>query len=44
MVYAGRLARDYEVAIMADATRRDPDLKVSAAYVDWSVRNQDVVL
>lgn len=44
MTYACRMSRDYEISIVTDATRRDPDLKITGAFTAWAARNSDVVL
>lgn len=44
MVYADRLMKDYQVALVQDAVRRQPTLKNTAAYGRWAVENQDVTI
>jgi hypothetical protein len=44
MIYVGRMPKDYQVATVQDATRRQPDLMKTRAYTDWAVENQDVTL
>jgi hypothetical protein len=44
MAYTERLLPDYQVAIVQDATRREPGLKNTGAYAQWAVRHQDVTL
>jgi hypothetical protein len=42
--FFGRMPREFEVRGITVATERNPDLKNTAAYVDWSVRNAGVQL
>jgi hypothetical protein len=42
--YADRMLPDYQVAIMQDATGREPSLKNTAAYGRWAVKHQEVTL
>lgn len=42
MVYVDRMLPDYQVALIQDATRRDPGLKQTQAYAQWAVKNQHV--
>jgi hypothetical protein len=44
MVYVNRMLPDYQVALVQDATRRQPGLKNTQAYGDWAVKHQDVTL
>ncbi|RWC91703.1 MAG: MoxR family ATPase [Mesorhizobium sp.] len=44
MTYIRRLPREFEVMMTVDAVRRDGDLGKTQAFIDWSVRNQDVTL
>lgn len=43
LAYAGRLPREFEVITAIDATRRDPALVQTAAYVGWAVANAEVL-
>ncbi|SCM79890.1 conserved hypothetical protein [uncultured Pleomorphomonas sp.] len=43
MIYMQRLPREFEILFMTDAVRRDSKLSHTQAFVDWTVRNQDVV-
>lgn len=44
MIYVNRMAPDYQVAVVQDATKRQPDLMKTTGYTDWAVRNQEVTL
>jgi hypothetical protein len=44
MIYVDRMAPDYQVAVVQDATKRQPDLMKTRGYTDWAVRNQEVTL
>jgi len=44
MVYANRMLPEFQVALIQDATRRDPGLKNTRAYTRWVEDNQAVVL
>lgn len=40
--YAKRLAREFEILLVTDATHRDPKLKDISAYGKWAIDNQDI--
>lgn len=42
--YIQRLQKDYQVATVQDAVRREPGLKQTNAYGQWAIANQDVLL
>lgn len=42
LTYAARLPREFEILTCSAATRRNPDLKNSRAYVDYAARNQAI--
>jgi AAA domain (dynein-related subfamily) len=42
--YAERLPREFQILAVTDATRRDENLKNIAAYGNWAVKNQDVLI
>jgi MoxR-like ATPase len=42
--YATRLNRESEILVVTDATSRDENLKDVAAYSQWAVKNQDIIL
>lgn len=44
MIYAARMKPEYQVVAMADAVRRDNDLKTTSAFSKWAVANQGVML
>jgi hypothetical protein len=44
MTYVDRMLPDYQVAMVQDATRRDPGLKSTEAYGLWAVKNQEVTM
>lgn len=44
MTYVGRMLPDYQVAIVQDATNREPGLKNTSAYGAWAVKHQEVTL
>lgn len=44
MTYVDQMLKDYQVALVQDATRRDPTLKNTAAYGRWAVKHQDATL
>jgi hypothetical protein len=44
MEYACRLGREYEVLTVIDSIKRHEGLDKTAAFGDWAVRNQDLVL
>jgi hypothetical protein len=37
------LSREFDVLFITDAVDRKPDLKNTKAYVDWSIRNKDIM-
>lgn len=43
MTYMRRIPREFEILFMTDAVRRDAGLSHTQTFVDWTVRNQDVV-
>jgi len=43
MVYMTRLPREFEILFMTDAVKRDATLSHTQSFIDWTVRNQDVV-
>ena len=43
MTYMGRLPREFEIMFAVDASKRDPSLSHTSAFVDWTMRNQDVI-
>lgn len=44
VAYADRMPAEFSIVTVTDATRRDPALKDTAAYVEWCIRHQDVTL
>lgn len=44
MIYVDRLAPDYQVALINDATGRKPELKATRSYGTWQVKHQAVTL
>lgn len=44
LAYANRLPREFEIITAVDATKRNPDLLNTSAFVAWAVRNQDVTI
>lgn len=42
MTYAMRLDREYEIIICLDATKRDPSLTKTKAYIEFVKRNKDI--
>lgn len=42
MTYAQRLGRDYEVVVGLDATKREPSLAQTKAYIDFTKRNKNI--
>ena len=42
--YANRLPRESQILVVHDATTRDAKLRETAAYGQWAVKNQDVIL
>lgn len=42
MTYAMRLGREYEIIVGLDATKRDPSLTKTSAYIDFTKRNKDL--
>lgn len=44
MVYADRMIPDYQVSMVTDAVRRDPNLRNTRAYGEWTIKHQGVVL
>lgn len=44
MAYMQRLPTEFEIMFTVDAVRRDPGLSHTDAFVEWSTRNQDVIL
>lgn len=41
--YAARLGREFEAITVRDATKRNADLMVTPAYIEWAARNQDLL-
>jgi len=37
--YASRLSAEFEALLVSDSARRSPDLKSTAAYIKWSIKN-----
>jgi len=44
MIYVNRMLPDYQVAVVQDATKRQPDLMKTTGYTSWAVDNQEVTL
>lgn len=44
MIYVDRMLPDYQVALLQDATRREPGLKNTEAYGNWAVKHQEITL
>ncbi len=41
--YGKRLRKEFETLMVTDAVRRDESLKETEAYIEWAVRNQDII-
>lgn len=41
--YCARLGAEFEMIAVEDATKRNPTLKVTQAYIDWATRNQHLL-
>jgi hypothetical protein len=44
ITYADRMQREFGIACVSDAARRNPAFCETRAYVDWAARNQDVTI
>lgn len=44
ITYANRLPDEFSVAMVNDATTRNPKLTKNRAFIDWTVSHQDVIL
>jgi len=44
MQYVDRMLPDYQVAILQDATKREPGLRETAAFNAWAVKHQEIIL
>lgn len=44
LTYCQRLAGEFQTIFVMDAIRRDKELQKTKPFIDWAVKNQDVVL
>lgn len=42
--YVDRLPKDFQVLIYRDITKKNPDISESAGYINWTVKNQAILL
>jgi hypothetical protein len=42
--YAMRLPAEFSVMLVADAARRNPQIVKTKGFIDWSIKNQDVLI